>query len=142
MVVATRKALLSIVVPLLALFCGCARERESQIDRKAGRVEANWPLCADPTTLDLGRLIPGDELTAFVTLRNPGTEPLIVERLYITCDCVQASPRQFALAPGGDQTITVTARAEPGTHASLAVEIDGVGNGRTLFRVIATFTVD
>lgn len=71
-----------------------------------------------PEVLDLGEMIVGQPKTAPYTVRNAGTEPLVVESIKGGCGCttVSAAPKE-PLAPGASFTVQVT--VDPGKRGGI-----------------------
>lgn len=59
------------------------------------------PLSVDNRTVDLGTLIKGDKVQHDFVLRNPGEEPVVIERVAESCGCTVVSFDKV-VPPGGE----------------------------------------
>ncbi len=99
-----RAAALLLGVCLLAL-PGCTR----------GGTSIKVPRLLTPqATLDLGQGMPGETLTAALTLKNTGGNPLRIERVEAGCACSSLHLASPVVAPGEETSLEVSARLRPG----------------------------
>lgn len=81
------------LVLLLALLAAC--------QPKGPKIEIT------PTERDLGQ-VQQQPLETTYTVRNSGTQPLEISKVYTNCDCTKASVDVKSLAPGAETTLRVT----------------------------------
>jgi len=72
-----------------------------------------------------------------VSLRNPQSEPVYLERIDTSCSCVKVTPASIQIGSGEMKNLLVRfdSSAEPNFRGGLSVEITGFGKGeRVVFR--------
>jgi hypothetical protein len=63
---------------------------------------------AEPREVDFGRVRLGQAAARIVTVSNPGNELLQISRIEVPVPTVTIAPRQFTVAPGSSQAVTLT----------------------------------
>ncbi len=81
------------LILFLALLAGC--------QPKGPKIEIS------PAERDLGH-VPQQHLETSYTVRNSGSQPLEISKVYTSCDCTKASIDSKDLAPGAETTLRVT----------------------------------
>ncbi|MDE6854642.1 MAG: DUF1573 domain-containing protein [Muribaculaceae bacterium] len=59
-------------------------------------------------TIDLDSITPGDKAHGSVVVRNDGTEPLSIIKIFSECGCTVPEYRRTPIAPGDTSVISVT----------------------------------
>jgi Protein of unknown function (DUF1573) len=91
------------VVPVLflAAVSGYAGEAKPAEAGKGARISI------DPESFDFGQALPQKTLTKEFTVRNFGTEDLVIERVSTTCGCTVADGYSKTVKPGETTTLRV-----------------------------------
>jgi hypothetical protein len=108
-------------------------------NRQLGTIprHSNPPVLLDPDPIELGDLEPGRSAEAKLSLRNRGSETVVLERIETSCPCVSVSPASLRLHPGGAAELRVhfDPTDEPEFRGGLSVTLVGWGRpGAILFR--------
>jgi hypothetical protein len=103
-----------------------AVDRQSS-SASAEKRQSDSPVIMVPNPVSLGRLRPGQNARADVTLKNPGREPQTVARIETSCPCIHFSPESVSLEPGETAKLEVTfdPSGEPDFRGGLAVRVSG-----------------
>ncbi|MDR2139631.1 MAG: DUF1573 domain-containing protein [Tannerella sp.] len=73
---------------------------------------ANTSAEVEPEAADLGDFPKGEKRRAVFTIRNTGSEPLIITGTAVSCECISATCDKHPAAPGGTLPVTVEANPE------------------------------
>jgi len=65
-------------------------------------------LAVEPTTYDLGKMMPKERANIWFTLRNPGEEILVIENVRSMCDCIIVETTPDSIPPGGVDSLMVS----------------------------------
>jgi hypothetical protein len=68
----------------------------------------------DETEVDLGEVINGEVVTLEVTVRNSGSEALVIEAVTTSCGCTSAEVQPASIAPGSEGLLLI--RYDSGAH--------------------------
>lgn len=102
------------------------------------------PLVAEPDRLDLGTLGPGQSATSALTLRNPTSFAIDVERVRTSCPCLVVRPQAFRVEPGASKMLSLCfdPTKDSAFRGGLAVEASGIGSDdATVFRAKVALTI-
>jgi len=94
-------------------------------------------LIAEPSTIELGRLKPGQNASRAISLRNRGSAPVTIERIETSCPCISAKAAPSHVRSGESALLTVNfdASEDPQFRGRLAVECIGLSSsGEPVFR--------
>jgi hypothetical protein len=103
-----------------------------------------FPLEIDPNPVSLGILEVGQSGERLVSLRNPQSELVYLERISTSCPCIQVTPAPIQVSPRETKNLTVRfdLSTEPDFRGGLSVEITGIGVGeQVLFQSKVDFEV-
>ncbi|MFZ4749967.1 MAG: DUF1573 domain-containing protein [Phycisphaerales bacterium] len=80
-------------------------------------------IALEPTTLDMGDLIPGVPVTKKVKLTNRGTKPLTVTNAIADCSCTTPSWPEEPIAPGATVETDISINAGPKQGVTLTKRV-------------------
>lgn len=123
---------------LVAGTLGCAPETPGHlaINGPASAV-TRGPVTVGPDPVTLGTLEAGRAAHATVSLHNPGSEALTLDRVESSCACVRMTPLPVRIDPrrSVDLTVTFDPREEPDFRGAMTVDLTGWdAAGRQVFR--------
>lgn len=86
-------------------------------------------LIVRPDPIMLGILDPGQDIEERITLSNPQTEAVVVERIATSCPCLSLSPSSLRVEPQSAAQVILRfdPAAEPDFRGELSVELTGYG---------------
>jgi Protein of unknown function (DUF1573) len=102
------------------------------------------PLVAEPDTVDLGRLAPGQNSSRGILLVNRASAPVTVDRIETSCPCISAKSNSPLVQVGQSALLTVNydGAEDPQFRGTLAVECTGLSSGGDpLFRIRVDLSV-
>ena len=125
------------------LMFGC--EDPSQAGKSPGAVgetvpatmTADGPLAVEPTTLDMGDLVPEVAVTKQVRLTNRSSAPITISRAIADCSCTDPSWPEEPIAPGEtvETDITMTPGLKQGVTLTKRVTFD-IEGGEPVFLTV------
>ncbi len=128
---------LGLIVISLALLGSSTPSHTPPLSNSQSSAGQRFPLEISPDLVSLGVVGPGQPAQAIIKLRNPGAQPLTVQRVDTSCPCVRAEPESIVVAPGEIKQLRVCfdPSVEPAFQGGLSVNITGLGaEDRLLFR--------
>lgn len=116
-----RCAILALTLLALAPLAGPARAATApQPEKPGGEAAGAAPITVAEPVADLGTLIKGDTARHTFVLRNPGTEPVTIERAEPSCGCTVARFDR-TIPPGGEGTVRAVVDTETLNGAGVSV---------------------
>jgi hypothetical protein len=101
-------------------------------------------LGVEPSIIKLGNLVPGQDSSRVVLVRNRTSAPVTIDRLETSCPCISAKATPSRVESGGLALVTVKydSAEDPEFTGTLAVECSGLSSsGELLFRFRVDLTV-
>jgi hypothetical protein len=85
------------------------------------------PLKISPDPISLGTLDPGRSAVAKLTLRNSGSDPVIVARVETSCPCLTVAEQSTEIGPGqaADLTMEFDPADDPDFRGGLSIDVIG-----------------
>lgn len=114
--------------------CDSPRSAPPQFDSSAASAPS---LIVSPDPIALGTLAPGESARSTVTLRNPTSEAVSVERIETSCPCILVSPTSIVVGSGESSALTIEfdPTDEPEFRGGLSVNVVGKeATGRVALR--------
>jgi hypothetical protein len=93
--------------------------------------------------VSLGVVGIGQEARADLTLANPGSQALTIERVETSCSCLTIAPRSIRIAPGESKTLSLEfdPSEEPDFRGGLSIDVTGFAAGGVAFHTRAKLEV-
>ncbi|MDR2883223.1 MAG: DUF1573 domain-containing protein [Alistipes sp.] len=99
------KRILTVMVALMAVACG----GQQSVKTAGGAVfEISPEVLASraDTTVNIGTMTAGEVIKYDARIRNTGTEPLVIKRIYTSCGCTSVEYDREPIQPGGEATFS------------------------------------
>ena len=97
-----KRTLLAMTVVFLMGSAGAEEPAKKQAPPKGPRISI------EPTSFDFGRAVKNRTLQKEFSIRNFGSEDLVIESVSTTCGCTAALPESKLVKPGGATPLRVT----------------------------------
>ncbi len=97
-----------------------------------------------PSPIMLGVVAAGDSVQTTVSVRNPRSAPITLERIETGCSCISVAPVPIEIGPGERRVLTVTfdSSSDPEFDGDLSIEIIGyVADDTVAFRAEAKVSI-
>jgi hypothetical protein len=121
----------------IASACSSRPDHTPPLTHPAISASRSFPLAINPDPVSLGVLNAGQAARAMITLRNPGPQPVSVERIETGCSCLRVGPAPIRLGPGESAALTVAfdPSHDPDFRGMLSIDVDGHdATGSLVFR--------
>jgi Protein of unknown function (DUF1573) len=102
------------------------------------------PLEVRPNPVSLGRFAQGQAVKCEFRVVNPGSEMVRIERVQLSCTCLEVGPMPVRVEPGEENVLAVRydPSEDPEFRGRLSVELSGLDAlGRAVFRTHAELEV-
>jgi len=106
----------------------------------AGLAQAKL-VVSEGTQLDFGRIFRGDTIERRLTIRNDGTDTLVMGTIGVSCGCTGAMATADRIPPGGKGAVTITFNSKNfagPVHKTVTLHSNGDTSGATLIEFTAS----
>ncbi len=120
------------------------RNHTPPLSKSASPDRPAFPLEISPRAISLGILSMREGRQTTLSLRNPQSESISVDRIETGCPCIEVGPVPVLLDPGDirEMVVSFDPSSEPDFQGAVSVDIAGCGSGgRVLFRARVDFEV-
>jgi hypothetical protein len=107
----------------VAAFAACGGNSATANGQTATNAPAADPLAVEPTTLDMGDLVPGESVTKRVKLTNRTNKPMKVTNAVADCSCTTPTWPANPIAPGATVETDISIKPGPKQGVSLTKRV-------------------